>query len=40
MLLAQQKCLEGALTITATSTCESQYEKELSELRTSLETGS
>ncbi|WP_421734600.1 hypothetical protein [Cellulomonas sp.] len=39
-LLARQKCLEGALTITATSTCESQYEQELSKLRTSLETGS
>ncbi|NUU18205.1 hypothetical protein HP550_13190 [Cellulomonas humilata] len=39
-LLAQQKCLEGALTISATSTCESQYQKELSTLLTPFEEAS
>ena len=33
----KQECLEGALTISATNACETQYEKDLDDLRTSLE---
>jgi hypothetical protein len=33
----KQECLEGALTISATNACESQYEQDLDDLRTSLE---
>ncbi len=32
----RQECLEGALTVTATSACESQYQQELTKLQTSL----
>ena len=36
----KQECLEGALTISATTACETQYEKDLDDLRSSLENGS
>jgi len=34
---ARQDCLEGALTISARNACEQQYERDLDNLRTSLE---